>query len=125
MAETSNVAPITTVTELELELARQATLQLQRELQEQSHVKQLEIIASNQASAKEIENLRYKQLVELEAKKALDQKEIESKRANLEAVRLAQATIIENNRNKPVSDREITTEDITNMADALLNYINK
>ena len=125
MAETSNVAPITTVTELELELARQATLQLQRELQEQSHVKQLEIIASNQASAKEIENLRYKQLVELEAKKALDQKEIESKRANLEAVRLAQATIIENNRNKPVSDREITTEDITSMADALLNYINK
>ena len=48
-----------------------------------------------------------------------------AKQARLEAVRLAQQTLVENSRNKPVSERDITAADITAFADSLIGYINK
>lgn len=49
---------------------------------------------------------------------------IEARRAKLEAVRIAQQTLVENNRNKPVDSREITAADITAYANTLVSYIN-
>jgi hypothetical protein len=46
------------------------------------------------------------------------------KQAKLEAVRVAQQTLIENRRNQPVDAREVTAEDITAYATTLVNYIN-
>lgn len=49
---------------------------------------------------------------------------LESKRAKLEAVRLAQQTLVENSRNKPVDSRDISASDITAYANTLVAYIN-
>ena len=43
--------------------------------------------------------------------------------ARLEAVRLATSTLITNRSTKPVSEREITPEDITAFAETLVQYI--
>ena len=48
----------------------------------------------------------------------------ESKRAKLEAVRLAKEALIENARSKPVDTREVTAADITAFAAALEAYVN-
>jgi hypothetical protein len=60
-----------------------------------------------------IENVRHQAQVAMQAKQA-----------KLEAVRLAQQTLIENSRNKPVDTREITAADITSYATTLVNYVN-
>ena len=49
---------------------------------------------------------------------------LEARRAKLEAVRLAQQTLIENRRNQPVDAREVTAADITAYAATLVNYVN-
>jgi hypothetical protein len=48
---------------------------------------------------------------------------MESRRAKLEAVRLAKETLIENARSKPVDSRDVTPADITAFADALVASI--
>jgi len=50
---------------------------------------------------------------------------IENRRTRLEAVRLAKETLIENDRNKPVGDRGVTATDVTNFANALIQYVNQ
>ena len=47
----------------------------------------------------------------------------EAKRAKLEAVRIAQVTLIENARSKPVDSRDVTAADITAFAQALVAYV--
>jgi hypothetical protein len=49
---------------------------------------------------------------------------ITTKQAKLEAVRIAQQTLIENRRNQPVDAREVTAADITAYATTLMNYVN-
>ena len=49
---------------------------------------------------------------------------MESRRAKLEAIRLAKETLIENARSKPVDSRDVTPADITAFADALVASIN-
>lgn len=49
---------------------------------------------------------------------------MEMRRAKLEAVRLAKETLIENRRNQPVDDREVTAADIAGYANTLMSYIN-
>ena len=49
---------------------------------------------------------------------------MESRRAKLEAVRLAKETLIENARSKPADSRDVTPADITAFADALVASIN-
>ena len=49
---------------------------------------------------------------------------MESRRANLEAIRLAKETLIENARSKPADSRDVTPADITAFADALVASIN-
>jgi hypothetical protein len=52
------------------------------------------------------------------------QMEFQAKQAKLEAVRIAQQTLIENRRNQPVDAREVTATDITAYATTLVNYVN-
>jgi hypothetical protein len=49
---------------------------------------------------------------------------IQERQTRLEAVRLAQQTLIENRRNQPVDAREVTAADITAYANSLVSYIN-
>jgi hypothetical protein len=48
---------------------------------------------------------------------------METRRAKLEAIRLAKETLIENARSKPVDSRDVTPADITAFADALVASI--
>jgi len=47
----------------------------------------------------------------------------DSKRNRMELVRLAKEVLIENNRSKPVDERDITANDITSFAATLNAYI--
>jgi type II secretory pathway component PulF len=47
-----------------------------------------------------------------------------AKQRKLEVVRIAHTTILENKRNLPVEQRQITPSDITAFADSLNNYVN-
>jgi hypothetical protein len=60
----------------------------------------------------------------IEADRHAKQVEIQAKQTKLEAVRLAQQTLIENRRNQPVDAREVTAADIAAYANTLVSYIN-
>ena len=46
--------------------------------------------------------------------------ELQSKQAKLEAIRLAQQTLVENARSKPVDNRDVTASDIITFANTLV-----
>jgi hypothetical protein len=50
--------------------------------------------------------------------------EMHERQAKLEAIRLAQLTLIENARSKPVDSREVTAADIATFANTLLSAMN-
>ena len=62
--------------------------------------------------------------IDLESNRHANQLAVETKRMRLEAVRLAKETLIENARNKPIDNRDVTAADITAFADALTTYVN-
>lgn len=62
--------------------------------------------------------------IDLENVRQANQIALEAKRAKLEAVRLAKETLIENRRNMPVDQREVSAADITAYANTLVSYIN-
>ena len=62
--------------------------------------------------------------IAIETARHTQQMEAESRRAKLEAVRLAKETLIENRRSQPVDAREVTAADITAYATTLMGYIN-
>jgi hypothetical protein len=62
--------------------------------------------------------------VAIEADRYNKQMALQAQQAKLEAVRIAQQTLLENRRNKPVEEREVTAADITNYASTLTSYIN-
>ncbi len=62
--------------------------------------------------------------IAMEAPRREHELAMESRRAKLEAVRLAKETLIENRRNQPVDAREVTAADITAYAGTLISYIN-
>ena len=74
--------------------------------------------------------LTAEQQADLEFQTALDNMRqsnhltMETRRAKLEAIRIAQHTLIENRRNQPVDAREVTAADITAYANTLVSYIN-
>ena len=47
------------------------------------------------------------------------------KQRRMEAIRIAQTVLAENDRNKPVGERGITASDITTFAESLVTYINQ
>jgi hypothetical protein len=61
--------------------------------------------------------------LELETQRAANQDAAEMKRAKLESVRLAKEVLIENSRNKPIDDRDVSDE-ITAFAETLISYVN-
>ena len=80
---------------------------------------------SRRAYEKEMEQIRHNNALAT-AKVQLDASIASSeKMARLEAVRMAKETLIENRRNKPVGERDVTAADITAFADTLINYVNK
>jgi hypothetical protein len=60
----------------------------------------------------------------IEAGRRTHQIAMESRRAKLEAIRLAKETLIENARSKPADSRDVTPADITAFAAALVASIN-
>lgn len=60
----------------------------------------------------------------LEAARFAQQMMAEKPRMRLEALRMAKDVLTENARNKPVSERDITVDEITAFADTLVNYTN-
>lgn len=62
--------------------------------------------------------------LDLENARNAHQMAMQDKQAKLEAVRIAQQTLIENRRNQPVDTREVTAADITAYAATLVNYVN-
>lgn len=67
----------------------------------------------------DLEKVRHANQLEIQALNAATTKT----NAKLEAFRLAQVTLIENSRSKPVEDREITADDISNFAKQLFAFI--
>lgn len=61
--------------------------------------------------------------IAVENARHINQLALETKRAKLEAVRLAKETLIENRRNLPVDQREVAAADITAFAQTLVSYI--
>jgi hypothetical protein len=66
--------------------------------------------------------------VDLEAAFAIarvaGQTELTKTQSKVEAIRIAQTTLIENARTKPVGSPDITAADITAFADTLVAYVN-
>jgi hypothetical protein len=62
--------------------------------------------------------------IAIDAARTAGQVEADARRAKLEAVRLAKETLIENRRNLPVDQREVTAADITSFANTLVAYVN-
>lgn len=60
----------------------------------------------------------------IEVARHSNQMAFQANQAKLEAVRIAQQTLIENRRNQPVDAREVTASDITAFADTLTRYVN-
>jgi hypothetical protein len=73
---------------------------------------QIQFTALTQTNLIEIENVRH-------ANTMVDRR----LQARIEAVRFAKETLVENNRTKPVTERDVSAEDITVLADALVNYM--
>lgn len=62
--------------------------------------------------------------LELESQRAANQDAAEMKRAKLESVRLAKEVLIENSRNKPIDNRDVSADEITAFAETLISYVN-
>lgn len=62
--------------------------------------------------------------VAIDTARAADLVAADAKRARIEALRMAKETLIENRRNLPVDQREVTAADITAFANTLVAYVN-
>lgn len=71
-----------------------------------------------------LENLRQENVLASQAAIHSAQVELQAKQTKLEAIRLAQQTLVENARSKPVDTRDISASDITTFASELVAYIN-
>jgi hypothetical protein len=60
----------------------------------------------------------------VEAVRQANQMEMVAKQAKLEGLRIAQVTLLENSRSKPVNERDITAEDIIAFANTLAASVN-
>jgi len=59
----------------------------------------------------------------LEATRHANQMALQAKQAKMEAIRLAQQTLVENARSKAVDSRDVSASDITAFATTLIAYI--
>jgi len=74
---------------------------------------------------KQREDAQHAHALELAAKNQEQQTALVIRQARIEAVRMAKETLIENRRNKPVGERDVTAEDITTFANTIVNYISQ
>ena len=84
---------------------------------------QMDLEAARSAAQLELETKRAAAQLELEVKRSADMAAMQAKQAKLDAVRLAKETLIENRRNMPVDQREVSAADITAFAQSLVSYI--
>jgi hypothetical protein len=71
-----------------------------------------------------IETSRATQQAAAETVRIDSQAAADAKRARLEALRMAKELLVENRRNLPADQRQVTTADITAFADTLVAYVN-
>jgi hypothetical protein len=71
-----------------------------------------------------VETARQSNTLEMETVRNTNMNTLENKRNKLEAIRLAQQTLIENSRSLPADQRQITASDITTFAATIQTYIN-
>ena len=62
--------------------------------------------------------------IAIETSRATQQAVADARRTKLEIVRLAKEVLVENRRNLPADQRQVTTADITSYADTLIAYVN-
>ena len=62
--------------------------------------------------------------LEMERVRGAAQLEAESRKVKLELIRMAKDILIENKRNAPVGEREITQEMILDFAEGISNFVN-
>lgn len=74
---------------------------------------------------KQREDEQHVRALELSAKNQEQQMALVVQQARIEAVRMAKETLIENRRNKPVGERDVTAADITAFADTIVSYVTK
>ena len=71
-----------------------------------------------------VETARQTNLMEMETVRNNNNNLLETKRNRLEAIRLAQQTLVENSRSLPADQRGIAASDITAFAATIQAYIN-
>jgi len=71
-----------------------------------------------------IQNAQSAAQIAAENARHANQMALQAKQAKLESLRIAQQTLVENSRNKPVDERDITAADITAYANTLVAYVN-
>lgn len=74
---------------------------------------------------KQREDEQHVRALELSSKNQEQQMALVVQQARIEAVRMAKETLIENRRNKPVGERDVTAADITAFADTIVNYVTR
>lgn len=98
----------------------QAQLEFQTAIQQLNATRELEI----RAHEKEMEALRHANNSATAKSNADSQAAIVAKQTKIEAIRIAQQTLVENRRNQPVDSREITAADIQAFAQSIIAYVN-
>ena len=71
-----------------------------------------------------VETARQTNMMEMETVRNANINSLENKRNKLEAIRLAQQTLVENSRSLPADQRGIAASDITAFAATIQTYIN-
>jgi hypothetical protein len=72
----------------------------------------------------ERDNIRLEHEKEIETSRRQHEKDMETRRIKLEMVKVSTETLTDNAKSKPVTERQITAEDIKTLADELVQYIN-
>ena len=80
-------------------------------------------LTADQQFQMDLEAARQANQLALETVRNAAQAAMQAKQAKLDAVRLAKETLIENRRNMPVDQREVSAADITAFAQSLVSYI--
>jgi hypothetical protein len=82
-------------------------------------------LSETQQILNDVETLRHQRQMEIEKERSDAQCRADLLRNRMELLRTAKEVLIENKKNKPVNDREVTEEDIVTFATSLEKYISK
>ena len=94
---------------------------------EQLELERREYEAARDLKIQELEIAKEKNRHDLEVARDTSRRshdnELESKRSRLESIRLAKEVLIETNKSKPLDERDISADSITNFANTIMTFI--